>query len=375
MKKILFLFFLTVLLFSCNSKTENHKINDKPIKIETPKYAKGFNIEYYENYKVLNIFNPWEKGNIQEKIYITSEKNLTFPKNNVVIITPIENIAISSCTHIEFINLLDSVNIIKGVCSPELIYNSTIQKLYKEKKITNLGDAFNINIELLLNLNPQGLMLSTYNKQDNNTKRLEQSGIQLLYNNEWTESTLLGRAEWIKYFGILLDKKEKADSIFNHIEANYLSAKKLAKNIPNKKSVMVGSNFKGTWYVPGGQSYMGQLLQDSGADYYYSNTSDTQSIPLNFETVLDKFHNADVWLNAPTSTIQELFEIDSRHKLFNSAIKGEVYAFLARTNSYGANDFWESGIAHPDLLLKDIIWALYPELLTEYIPTYILKLK
>lgn len=375
MKKILFLFSLTVLLFSCNSKTENHKINDKPIKIETPKYAKGFNIEYYENYKVLNIFNPWEKGNIQEKIYITSEKNLTFPKNNVVIITPIENIAISSCTHIEFINLLDSVNIIKGVCSPELIYNSSIQKLYKEKKITNLGDAFNINIELLLNLNPQGLMLSTYNKQDNNTKRLEQSGIQLLYNNEWTESTLLGRAEWIKYFGILLDKKEKADSIFNHIEANYLSANKLAKSITNKKSVMVGSNFKGTWYVPGGQSYMGQLLQDSGADYYYSNTSDTQSIPLNFETVLDKFHNADVWLNAPTSTIQELFEIDSRHKLFNSAIKGEVYAFLARTNSYGANDFWESGIAHPDLLLKDIIWALYPELLTEYIPTYILKLK
>lgn len=366
---------MTVLLFSCNSKTENHKINDKPIKIETPKYAKGFNIEYYENYKVLNIFNPWEKGNIQEKIYITSEKNLTFPKNNVVIITPIENIAISSCTHIEFINLLDSVNIIKGVCSPELIYNSSIQKLYKEKKITNLGDAFNINIELLLNLNPQGLMLSTYNKQDNNTKRLEQSGIQLLYNNEWTESTLLGRAEWIKYFGILLDKKEKADSIFNHIEANYLSAKKLAKSITNKKSVMVGSNFKGTWYVPGGQSYMGQLLKDSGADYYYSNTSDTQSIPLNFETVLDKFHNADVWLNAPTSTIQELFEIDSRHKLFNSAIKGEVYAFLARTNSYGANDFWESGIAHPDLLLKDIIWALYPELLTEYIPTYILKLK
>lgn len=366
---------MTVLLFSCNSKTKNHKINDKPIKIETPKYAKGFNIEYYENYKVLNIFNPWDKGNIQEKIYITSEKNLTFPKNNVVIITPIENIAISSCTHIEFINLLDSVNIIKGVCSPELIYNSTIQKLYKEKKITNLGDAFNINIELLLNLNPQGLMLSTYNKQDNNTKRLEQSGIQLLYNNEWTESTLLGRAEWIKYFGILLDKKEKADSIFNHIEANYLSAKKLAKSITNKKSVMVGSNFKGTWYVPGGQSYMGQLLKDSGADYYYSNTSDTQSIPLNFETVLDKFHNADVWLNAPTSTIQELFEIDSRHKLFNSAIKGEVYAFLARTNSYGANDFWESGIAHPDLLLKDIIWALYPELLTEYIPTYILKLK
>ena len=375
MKKILFLFSLTVLLFSCNSKTENHKINDKPIKIETPKYAKGFNIEYYENYKVLNIFNPWEKGKIQEKIYITSEKNLTFPKNNVVIITPIENIAISSCTHIEFINLLDSVNIIKGVCSPELIYNSTIQKLYKEKKITNLGDAFNINIELLLNLNPQGLMLSTYNKQDNNTKRLEQSGIQLLYNNEWTESTLLGRAEWIKYFGILLDKKEKADSIFNHIEANYLLAQKLAKSITNKKSVMVGSNFKGTWYVPGGQSYMGQLLQDSGADYYYSNTSDTQSIPLNFETVLDKFHNADVWLNAPTSTIQELFEIDSRHKLFNSAINGEVYAFLARTNSYGANDFWESGIAHPDLLLKDIIWALYPELLTEYIPTYILKLK
>lgn len=153
-------------------------------------------------------------------------------------------------------------------------------------------------------------MLATYNKQDNNTQRLEHCGIKLLYNNEWTESSLLGRAEWIKYFGILFDKKAEADSIFFKIESNYKEATQLATQIKNKKSVMVGSNFKGTWYVPGGKSFMGQLLNDAGAEYYFSNTDDTQSIPLNFETVLDKFYNADVWLNAPTATMQELFSID-----------------------------------------------------------------
>ena len=375
MNKVLIIIFSFFLFISCVEKKEKHSIDYNLIKTESPKYAKGFNIEYYDKFQVINIFNPWKENEIQEKIFVTTSDDITFPPKSIVIKSPLKKIAITSCTHIEFINLLGEVEKIKGVCSPELIYNNTIQQLYKEKKITNLGDAFNINIEQLLNLNPDGIMLATYNKQDNNTQRLEHCGIKLLYNNEWTESSLLGRAEWIKYFGILFDKKAEADSIFFKIESNYKEATQLATQIKNKKSVMVGSNFKGTWYVPGGKSFMGQLLNDAGAEYYFSNTDDTQSIPLNFETVLDKFYNADVWLNAPTATMQELFSIDPRHKLFKSAQHNDVYAFLAKSNKNGANDFWESGVAHPDLLLKDMIWALYPEVMANYSPYYILKLK
>lgn len=374
MNKFFFSIITTLLLFSCTNTTEKQSETNIPNSVETPKYANGFTIEYYDDYSVLNILNPWNLNEIQEKIYVTKDKTLD-KKDGIVIQAPIKNIAISSCTHIEFINLLNKIDIIKGICNPELIYNDTIQQLYKKNKIINLGDAFNINIEQLLLLNPDGIMLSTYNKQDNNTKKLDQCGIKQLFNNEWTESTLLGRAEWIKYFGILLDKKSEADSIFSIIEKNYLYAKQISQQVKHKKTVMVGSNYKGTWYVPGGKSYMGQLLKDAGADYYYANTDEKQSIPLNFEIVLEKFHDADVWLNAPTSTMEELYATDSRHKLFKAAQNNNVYAFLAKSNSTGANDFWESGIAHPDLLLKDIIWALYPDILNNYTPNYILKLK
>ena len=220
MNKVLIIIFSIFLFISCVEKKEKHSIDYNLIKTESPKYAKGFNIEYYDEFQVINIFNPWKENEIQEKIFVTTSDDITFPPKSIVIKSPLKKIAITSCTHIEFINLLGEVEKIKGVCSPELIYNNTIQQLYKEKKITNLGDAFNINIEQLLNLNPDGIMLATYNKQDNNTQRLEHCGIKLLYNNEWTESSLLGRAEWIKYFGILFDKKAEADCILFKRECN-----------------------------------------------------------------------------------------------------------------------------------------------------------
>ena len=161
MNKVLIIIFSIFLFISCVEKKEKHSIDYNLIKTESPKYAKGFNIEYYDKFQVINIFNPWKENEIQEKIFVTTSDDITFPPKSIVIKSPLKKIAITSCTHIEFINLLGEVEKIKGVCSPELIYNNTIQQLYKEKKITNLGDAFNINIEQLLNLNPL-LQMSLY---------------------------------------------------------------------------------------------------------------------------------------------------------------------------------------------------------------------
>jgi iron complex transport system substrate-binding protein len=91
--------------------------------------------------------------------------------------------------------------------------------------------------------------------------------------------------------------------------------------------------------------------------------------------VLTHFHDADVWLNAPTTTLDALYQMDSRHNLFRSAREGRVYAFYRRTLPDGANDFWESAVARPDLVLKDLIWALHSQLLPEYQPMYIMKLQ
>ena len=126
--------------------------------------------------------------------------------------------------------------------------------------------------------------------------------------------------------------------------------------------------------MPGGKSYMAQLFADAGCDYYYKNDTNTGSLPLNFEMVLSQFAQADYWLNAPVATIEELFAMDERHQLFKAAKNRKVFGFFARTNE-NANDFWESAIAYPDKVLKDVIWAISPDLMQDYKPLYIKKLE
>ena len=374
--KNLFYLLLIFIFASCHNNSQKATQDSAtPIDTLNPKYASGFNIYYYEHYKKIEIYNPWQENTIQQTLYLVSDNSIETPADGQKLLIPLCNIAISSCTHTEFLQLLNEIHTVKGVCTPHIIYNTEIRRNYAEGKILSLGDAHNVNIEQLVHLQPEAYFLASYNQQDEQAKRLQHSGIHIAYNNEWTESSLLARAEWLKFVAAFFNKEQLADSLFAQIEHDYLSARAIAQSVTDKPTIMAGGNFKGTWYMPSGASYMGRLFIDAGADYRYAdNLSSSASLALNFETVLNDFHDADVWLNAPTTTIDALIQMDSRHNLFRPTREGQVYGFYARTLPDGANDFWESAVAHPDLVLKDIIWALHPQLLPDYQPTYILKL-
>ena len=374
--KNLFYFLIIVLFCACGAKTPKGEVLVREGEKLDVRYAKGFDVFYGDNYKIVVVYNPWEEGEMQQIYYLVGNKEVETPNDGLKVVVPVENIAISSCTHVEFLNLLGEINSVAGVCTPHLIYNDDIRKRYADGKIQSLGDAHNVNLEQLVHLRPDIYIAASYNQQDEQAKRLQQSGVKLVFNNEWTEQSLLARAEWIKFVAAFYNKEQLADSIFSGIEKDYIEASRIAQAVENKPTVMAGGNFKGTWYMPSGASYMGWLFADAGADYFYKNDSSTNaSLALNFETVLGNFHDVDVWLNAPTTTLEALQQMDSRHNLFRSAREGRVYAFYRRTLPDGANDFWESAVARPDLVLNDIIWALHPQLLPDYQPTYILKLQ
>lgn len=368
---------LTILiLVSCAGKTPKTESSVLSENERMPiYYAKGFDIFYEDNYKTVVVYNPWNDGEIQQIYYLVNNDTVQTPSDGIKILIPIDNVAISSCTHVEFLNLLGKLSTVKGVCTPHLIYNDTLRSRYAAGQIQSLGDAHNVNLEQLLHLRPDVYFAASYNQQDEQAKRLQQSGVNLVFNNEWTESSLLARAEWLKFVAAFFNKEQLADSLFAQIERDYQAAKTIAQSVDARPTVMAGGNFKGTWYMPSGASYMARLFADAGADYFYKDeTSTSASLALNFETVLTHFHDADVWLNAPTATLSALIQMDERHNLFRSAREGRVYGFYGRTLPDGANDFWESAVARPDLVLKDLIWALHPNLLLDYIPTYIIQL-
>ena len=372
---IIHIFILLFVAVSCN-ETGGHLPVSEPDSVMEVRHATGFSVAYFPDYKQVIVHNPWQSEHSLAVYYLVENDNIAKPENGIKIKIPLQSLGITSCTQIEFLNILGVLSSVKGASTPELIYNETLQQSFQSGALAHLGDAFRIDFEKLLLLKPDALMITSYNNSgDDNTLRLQNAGVNLIYNQEWMEETLLGRAEWIKFVATFYNKENLADSLFHQMEKSYEQAKQLASQTNKKPTILSGGNFKGTWYMPSGKVFMGKLFVDAGGSYCHVDDTNKGSLPLSFETVLLHHRNDDVWLNAQANTIKELIAQDERHNLFDAVKKKQVYNFNARINAKGANDFWEGAVAHPDVVLLDVIWALHPELLPNYQPFYIRKLQ
>jgi len=378
MKKLLLCTFLISVvicgLVSCGGKTKKSD-NAQTTDTLKLKYAEGFSIRYFRDYKEVIVYSPWVKGTEYARYYLVADLNVKTPSNGIRVKIPLQTLATTSVTHLEFLSLLGELKTITGVCSPAIIYNPTVLKRVGEGKIADLGDAFSINVEKTLQLSPGAVMMSGYNQNDPYAKRVSQAGIPVIFNNEWMETSLLARAEWIKFVGAFYNKEKLADSIFSNVDKRYNEIKSKAAAVKVKPNIMAGSNFRGTWYMPAGRSFMGRLFADAGARYYFATDTTSGSLPLNVETVLNNFAQTDVWLNCSFSSISNLLKADSKHALFRPVVLKQVYNFNKRLLPSTANDFWESAVARPDLLLSDVIAILHPEILPGYQLVYAEKLK
>jgi len=367
-------FFFLFLFFSCTPKHTDNTTATATDSLQL-KYAEGFDIFYHKNYKEVLVYSPWKKGEVYARYYLVTDNKTATPGDGQKVAVPLKSLAATSVTHFEFLSLLGELNSLSAVCSPHLIYNAAIRKRFGAGELTDLGDAFNVNVEKTMQLKPDGVMMSGYNQNDPYSERISKAGIPVILNVEWMETSLLARAEWIKFMAAFYNKEKVADSIFKVVSTSYETIRAKAAAVKNKTAVMAGNSFRGTWYMPSGRNYMAKLYTDAGAEYFYKNDTTAGSLPLNMETVLKNFSLCTVWLNCNYNSLEELKNADSKHMLFEAFKKGNVYNFNKRLLPSTANDFWESAVARPDLLLSDVIAILHPELLPGYELTYAAKLK
>lgn len=373
-KKSLLYLSLLVLFASCVKKPGNVEHSSTTDTLQL-KYAKGFAIRYFKNYKEVVVYSPWQKGNVFARYYLVKKAGINTPRDGVKVTIPLHSLAATSVTHFEFLNLIDALKTVNAVCSPRIIYNKEINAGINSEKIADLGDAFNINVEKTLQISPNAVMMSGYNQNDPYAQRIIKAGIPVIFNNEWMENSLLARAEWIKFVAAFYEKEALADSIFESVDHRYNEIKAKAMNVKNKPKIMMGSNFRGTWYMPSGRNFMAKLIEDAGGSYFYAYDTNTGSLALNVETVLKNFSQSDIWINCNFNSVKDLINADSKNKLFRPVALNEVYNFNKRLLPSSANDFWESAIAHPDIILSDVIAIIHPELLQGYELVYADKLK
>ena len=362
----IYILLLPIFLFGCTKTNEELGVKSEKLGVRSEEFAENFRVKKDSIFSKVEIFSPWEAGKVLYTYYLVKNDSVQTPADGVKIKVPVQNIAVNSCSHVAYIDALGKIDKIVASSDPEFVYNENFRKKLAEGNIKNLGGAYDMNFEQILRLSPEVLMVTGFNGVDKTALRVQGTGIPVVYNYEWVEKTVLGRAEWIKFFGELFDCREKADSIFNEIKTEYNRCAELAKNTTNKPTVLSGTPYKGTWYIPGGQTFMAEFYRNSGMNYFYKENKDNFSLALSLETVMGNFLGADIWVGADVKTYKQLEAQDERLMLFKPVKKKQVYHHLNRTTNTGGNDFWESAMLRPDILLKDFIKIAHPELLPDW---------
>lgn len=340
-------------------------------------YATGFKVDYYANYKRIILSDPWKKGSELVRYYLVEKETDSVPSDGIKIKIPLRSIVSGSCTQYAFLESLGVLSTVSGICDAKTIYNAALRRAVQAGTVIDLGDPFQLDVERCLVLKPEVLLMNSFNQQDEHLARIRESGIPVLYDNEWMESNVLGRAEWIRFIACFYNKEALADSLFRTVSTQYEQLKKLAATAETvKPHVLSGDDFRGTWYLPGGRSYTAQLFADAFGTYQYASDTTSGSRPFTFEQVLKDFNDADVWVGVTNGkTFAELRKLDDRYTLFKAFRSGNVYAYTNRVTPEGGNDFWESAVARPDELLSDFIKVFHPTLLPDAPWHYLKKIR
>lgn len=370
-----FLLSIFFFLFNCKNK-DTKSLSTSVLAPVNLSYAKGFEIIHHENFTTLTIKSPWPKAEKTYR-YALVKKNMlakiTLNKADFegIITIPIEKIVVTSTTHIPALELLEVEETLVGFPGTDYISSEKTRERIHNGDIRELGKNEGINTEVLLETHPDVVVGFGIDGNNKTFETIKKSGIPVIYNGDWVEHSPLAKAEWIKFFGVLYNKEQKADSIFKSIEKNYLEAKSIALNSQNKPSVLSGAMHKDIWYLPNGTSTEAQILKDANVNYLWSETEGSGSLSLNFEVVFEKAKHADIWLNPSYYTSYEDLEKANQHYTkFNAYKNKAIYNSANTIGETGGVLYYELGIARPDLVLKDIIKICYPELLENYKPYF-----
>ncbi|WP_224491007.1 ABC transporter substrate-binding protein [Robertkochia flava] len=290
---------------------------------------------------------------------------------DAIILTPVASIIATSTTHIPALEALGELNTLKGFPDTRYISSPKARTMIAKGHIKDVGVNEAMNTESVLELHPELIIGFSINDQNASYDVLERAGIPIVYNGDWVERHPLGKAEWIRFFGVLFQKEELADSIYHQIAGAYESARSLASKAGSRPTVLSGAMYRDVWYLPAGESWAAQFIKDANGEYLWNDTRGTGSLSLSFESVLAKAAEADIWLGAAQFTAyDQLLGSNKHYQKFKAFNERKIFTISKTTGEEGGVLFYELAPNRPDIVLKDMIHILHPELLPDHDPVF-----
>lgn len=376
---------LTALFLSCSSKNSGEATSSLdlskdhfPDKVEI-RHAIGFDIIYHDYWKELLLFRHYNDlvDTVRFAMVLEGAPQLEGFAAIRTIQIPALNLATTSTTHLGMFEMLDALPQLKAVQSKKYVSSEKIRSLIDGGEIKEMAPASMMNVELVISSGIDVLLGVGYpNSQNDNYQMLENAGIPVLLNADWQERSLLGRAEWVKMLAALLNKEALVNEKFAQLERSYNQVLAKLDNVEEAPLTITGLAEGDAWYVAGGRSFAHELLKLANVQYPWSDNESTGSLRLDFETVYEYGLKADYWMVPSTAkTLDEILAADPRYADFKSFKQQQIYNIYGRYTPDGGNDFYESAVVNPDVVLKDIISIFHPDLLPDHELVYYNRLK
>lgn len=337
----------------------------------TIRMAEGLTVEYFNNYKLVTVAEPW--AGADPVTYALVQCGTPAPEELddtvMVVEVPATTLITNSTSYLPFVvelGLLDNL-----IAHDVFDYVSTeaVREKIDAGEMVAIGEGAGVNVELVLDLDPSLILTQSSDLLEYSMyPPLAAAGLPVVLDGDYMENTPLNRAEWVKFIALFYNREGQAEVIFDDIVTRYEELVALVADVETKPTVFLNSPWDGTWYTPGGQNYMARFLADAGTNYLWADDDSTGSLALDFEVVFEQAADADLWLNANGFwfSLEDALSTDERFAEFAAFQNGAVWAHNARLNEFGGNDFFEGGVANPDLILADLIAIAHPELLPDH---------
>lgn len=335
----------------------------------------GEGIDY--QYAEAIIANPWKAGTMLHR-YILIPKGEEGDKTVAMLArrrstgarcttdtvrTPLESNLVFTAPHCQLLTELGCQNAITGVCDKDYINIPDIKsRAQADAKVAHpimdCGSSMQPDIERIIALHPEALLISPFENSGGYGK-LDKLRIPVIETADYMETSPLGRAEWIKLYGLLLGSS-KADSLFSAIEKEYLQLKAEAAKLPLGLSILTERKTGNVWYVPGGKSTMGILLRDAHARYIFADDTHSGSLSMSPEQIIAKGNQMDVWafkyFGGNALTKQDLLAEYQGYQALKAFQTGTVYE-----TDTSCEPYFELTSFHPEILLREFIILSHPE--------------
>lgn len=326
-----------------------------------------------DGYTVAEIKNPWGGGLLHRYVLLSRGETppATLPEGTILRV-PLDNILLFSTVHTELLEQLRCIDAVSGVCDARYMSQPSILDGLSNGTIVDCGSTLNVNLERVVQLSPEAVWVLPF--ENGGYGKLDKLKLPLVECAEYMETTPLGGAEWMRFYGRLLGCGNLADSLFATVEQRYIALRDTLATIENRPTLLCELKNNSAWYLPAGNSTMGQLYRDAGADYLFASNSGSGALPLAYEAVLHRAVDADIWL------IKYGADKDKTYTSLLSEFDGYKYfSAYKNRNIYSCNvsrkRFYEETPFRPDILLRELAAIFHPLLFSDYQLRYYEKMQ